>query len=1223
MFYTMDKKTRLGRVYSIEEDTFTTSDGATVPKSVAINTVIPRDCVLHRHDLRPTDTFLAPGVCVGQTNHTLEIRLPTGAVLTTHSHKTVFTHVSVDMWGKRCFGLDEQSRFFLHVFGIDEPTIHTHFSKIRPIGWLYVPTTMAFFCWNDTQLCVIDIDSNRDIHLPQRNVRCAATSRDGGICVTGDTSGQVCVWFTSTWQCHHTLQIFRKTVEQCVISSSGHAAARSSSAVVIFDTTTGITAKRFKRHANALCYTGENLVLSTGVSIELYTNGELTMSFKYEADALYPSKTEGRVFSTYGDTITEMRLNNDSSCVRWAKECQEWIASPSLPFEYTWPAPRYMDVLAASAGEWMCQLTSFQFPKTWWRHSGLRDAIWDACLEHIPEDIESMSRRWSFLETHVHKVFLQKCVKYLEDRMSSFEWDEPSVAILEHIYRRMTIKSEIIKRWCWFHHGHPRIQRILMRLFEKDHDRSLIAIANADSVSPDAILCLTEKSIQHGLHGGYAPVFIRWLESYHKEYTIVPGPTLLRLYLAIYEHVFSHLGPENMDTPMPHTGSWCTLNPTPAHIGTYVREKASKVTGFIQKVHIQQNGTRTIHWRPRNRVRIQDTISKPNEMEYWKWSHISPRTLLECALYLLRDTTLCCKGSIKPWCWFRSKVGADLSRGRRILVFGKPMAIKSSDYEQGVCSIRTSSNMNIKSTENATVEIQESAWSYLDTLRHRIMPLETKIVRLLNSVHRKNVIDIGFASDVLNCCRSKMLDIEHVWFPKHMIQAVMIQNGSFFAGFDDGSIVEYEHISVYSYTVPIRCFFGHEDSILQLHAVEEKMVSLSTNTMIIWCILSGMMLHYYESTFGIHSAVIDGHNAWLAEKDASATGCPTLTLWDTEFEKPMYTLELPNTHCTDVKCWLARCNGQNILTFGKRVLMWDTRQIEQVSVIDVVGDIMCICNTNTHIAGGTTEGTLFFFDVETELVEQWSASNKHALVSIAHMPNNGFVITGSSHGQISVWDGIKKNFGVCLFVADTEIVHLYSYRNFVLAMTDTAVHLLSIVPHKCMDTCLLLHNLMQWSHPWKTAVMRKTVKTIQPCIASCLLGTQQVGRALELAEICTEEYNDRALWCNEKLIDIFLEIPLAQARKIVKRIAGFKGHRIDCVICNDTESKDTVSYITHCQHRFHTKCLHKLIQKTPELHDEMQYEYALQVTLKCPTCRVEFQPGDVKLDHYLNKHLVH
>ena len=1225
VFYTNDGVTRLARVQSCTKDIFETKTSKEVPQSIAVDTLLPRDCVLHRHDVRPTDTFVAPGLCVGQTGNALDIRRPCGVTLSTHTRPVNLSHLWVDTWGKRCFGLDCDARLFLYIFGIDQASTHEHFVKIRPKGWLHVPTTMSFVCWNSTKLYMVDLDHNRELTLPQKAVRTAAVANDGSLCVTGDRGGQVCVWYTSSWQCHHSLHLFEQAVEQCAISSSGHAAARTCDNIILFDTTTGVTASRIRRHTNACCYTGPHLVVSTGDSIEVYVDGRLTMAFKYTSVRLYASRTDTRVWSVHGDCVTELRLVPESTAVTWPQECLDWIQSPSFPFEHgNWPAPRYMNVLAAAVDEWLPRLTSFDFPKTWMRHGGLRFAIWDACLKHMPEDMERLSTRWQFLESHVLKLCEVKCIQYLEARMGSFEWDDCAVAVLEYIYRRTTTKSDILKRWCWFHHGHPRIQAVLLKWLEKDHDHSWMAIAAMSDKSPDAILCMTPKAISNGLRAGYVSLYIRWLEAFHRAYARAPTQHMRQIFAILFEHIYSKLSTSNLDVPLTHSGTWRCLHPTPAHAGTYVRDTATGVTGFVEKVELKPGTPRKVHWLPNRRIRAIALVSKADELEYWTWSHSSPRTLLECALYLLHKETLTQTKTIRPWTWFESKVGAMLCVGRRILVFDKPMRIRSAEFDQGACTLRTSSHMTITSSERTSIEIEEPTWCYMDDHRHRILPMECKVVRLLNSITRTRVLDLAFASDLLGCCRSKMLDIEHVWFPKREICATMTHDAAFFAGFANGLIYEYEHVSVYAETIPVRTFQAHEEAVLELQNVGEKMLSLSRDMMGIWCLLTGMLMHRYESMLGLHSLVlVPPHRAWIVENDVTSGACPLVTLWDIEFEQALDTLSLPLSATSALHYWTVHCGEHYVLLLDKRAFVWRDREVDHVSLLDVIGDITCVTTTDTMVVGGTTKGTLFIFDVDTDAVEQWSASTKAALISITHVDGTEFIVTGNSQGQLSVWNAVNKNFGVCLYISDSSITYLHAHGNLVLAVTDTAVHVMSVIPFKCASTCLLLHNVLQWSHAWKTAVLRKSIETIQPCVVSCLLGQRHVEHALDLADMCTEEYNDRAAWCHEKMIDVLLSQPLERSRRIIRKIAAYRGHRIDCVICNDCDSKDTVSYITHCQHRFHTKCLKKLIKKTPEWHEEMQYEYALQVPLKCPTCRVEFQPSDVKLDHFLNQHLEH
>ena len=316
----------------------------------------------------------------------------------------------------------------------------------------------------------------------------------------------------------------------------------------------------------------------------------------------------------------------------------------------------------------------------------------------------------------------------------------------------------------------------------------------------------------------------------------------------------------------------------------------------------------------------------------------------------------------------------------------------------------------------------------------------------------------------------------------------------------------------------------------------------------------------YESIFGLHSLVlVPPSRVWMVENDVSSGAGPLLTLWDIEFGQKVDTLCLPLSATAAFRYWTVYCQGYYVLLLEKSAFVWRDREVDHVCRLDVVGDITCVTTTDTMIVGGTNKSTLFIYDVNTDAVEQWASSSDAAIISMTHVSETDFIVTGDSRGQLSVWNATAKNFGICLYISDTAITYLRAHGNLVLAATDSALHAMSVVPFKCASTCLLLHNLLQWSTAWKNIVLRQTIQTIQPCVQSCLIGQQQVEHALDLVDICTEDYNDRSAWCHEKIIDILLGQPLERSRRIIRKIAAYRGHRIECVICNDCENKDTVS----------------------------------------------------------------
>ena len=137
-------------------------------------------------------------------------------------------------------------------------------------------------------------------------------------------------------------------------------------------------------------------------------------------------------------------------------------------------------------------------------------------------------------------------------------------------------------------------------------------------------------------------------------------------------------------------------------------------------------------------------------------------------------------------------------------------------------------------------------------------------------------------------------------------------------------------------------------------------------------------------------------------------------------------------------------------------------------------------------------------------------------------------------------------------------------------------------------------------------------------IISCLLNQTHIDNVIDLLTVCTEEYEHRGIWCNEEFMDILLELQCPQIKNILKRLVTFRGRKFDCTICGDTENNDEIVYIKKCHHYFHKQCIGNLVQKTEEYHDEMQYQYALSVSLRCPICRCPFTEEDIQTDSFVN-----
>ena len=338
-----------------------------------------------------------------------------------------------------------------------------------------------------------------------------------------------------------------------------------------------------------------------------------------------------------------------------------------------------------------------------------------------------------------------------------------------------------------------------------------------------------------------------------------------------------------------------------------------------------------------------------------------------------------------------------------------------------------------------------------------------------------------------------------------------------------------------------------------------------------------------------------------------------VTLWDIFSEIPVRHIDTTDFETGSV---LTTREPVPTILIENTIYILDTDKKIQVKV---PGDITCIAGIDTGTCGGTSEGVIFAIDHETGYIKTCKPPGRKCVSAIATVPETNTVIIGHVNGTVSVWDIDRHDFAVEYTVGHSPIHYLHAESLFVMAACERDLYVLSIVQERALLSVHALNTAIGWSHAWKRRLLKDTKRVIQPTVVACFAQGRAVATALTLLDECTEEYHHRGPWCSNDFIEILLGN--VHAHKILHRLASFRGPRFDCAICSDEETLDTICYLKTCQHRFHMGCIRKLIKKTPEYHDEMQYEYALAVTLRCPICREPFTSEDVVDDALLNKYL--
>ena len=81
---------------------------------------------------------------------------------------------------------------------------------------------------------------------------------------------------------------------------------------------------------------------------------------------------------------------------------------------------------------------------------------------------------------------------------------------------------------------------------------------------------------------------------------------------------------------------------------------------------------------------------------------------------------------------------------------------------------------------------------------------------------------------------------------------------------------------------------------------------------------------------------------------------------------------------------------------------------------------------------------------------------------------------------------------------------------------------------------------------------------------------------MNLLKCATENYEDRLPYCSQKFIDMLVDVPRKLNSIVIKRLASFRGPKLDCAICGDIETESKICYLKTCQHRFHSKCIKEM-----------------------------------------------
>jgi len=1161
----------------------------------AIKTCSFADCFILRRPLEPSASFISPGIIIEQAAGQLTGSATDGTVMFRYKAEHFLRHFVMN--GRYLFALDGNTAY---VYSPGDGAPDTSDLGRRPIGWACLPRTKTFIYWTPLSLHVYDPELSEHKTLRGHHSRVTAAVATSDVVVTGDSIGYIRIWYVSSWQCHHNISTGHgEILKLCIQNKSVY--VLSTSHLKEYDLQTGVPRGTVSINATNMILLEDSLLISDGRNIALFRGLKPLMCIKQTHRQLISAEEGGRFFTLSNKGIVESEWPNSN----YPEELLEWVREPSIPFKKIWPKKTYMDVLAMSADIWIPKIETVNLPKHWFRHERLRDAIWTVS---IAKNID-VSFQW--LTPHILTQWYQKNIRSMLLIAEADEYDPSASHILERVFKHVDIVSFKIQKWCWQHHDKIALKHTNIHQLQQDNTKQLWTHISTCPVTAFGAGLLTPKAVKVGIKHGFVAIYVRMLRKYHECLPSGPSHHMKKIFNLLSEHIYKELCAKTLSTPLKESGEWVLLErPNPSHLGAYIQHR--NLNGHISKIEFRPEVQ--IDWIPVTSA-MSLTIAADEPIHIWKYYHQNgPNTMLECALTILSNDIWQTNARITKFIWPKTELGAFECEGTSIRVFGEPMRITTSHTQDGTIRFKTSTGLSMSEDENVEISTVVPLWSYFEDQLYYIIPIRLKICsEISKTIGTRSKVSCMYAKELLSAIQFKTVQDEHRHRTHQNVTALSGEHGAFFLGLDSGEIIEYESAANFT---PVRHFIKHVAPVVFLAPMDTRLVSLCEDEMNVWCLHTGCLLFGKMSGIEFVSCIsIDARMVYIVEKDQDHA---EISLWDILEENVVHTSSI------ETKGKIFTTQTPAIITEYKVISLKQHRS--QYELDPDKGEITCCTATTNGICGGTDMGVVFIVNEHDEEIYYWSSTNMGAVTAVHPMGKQPYVITGTARGEIAIWkiDDVAARMD-CISIAritTCKIDHIFFDNMFGAVVRGKNIYLHSIVQDRCVLAAKTISKIMRWSEQWKRRMIKETQRLIQPCVETCILNSTGMPDAFELLLQSTDEYADRRKWCNREFVDILLESPAHYSKLVIKRLASFSGPKLDCAICNDENRTDKVIYLKPCQHRFHAGCIAELIRKVPEYHHEMQEEYALHVTLKCPICREPFAESDVIPDRFLNQNCV-
>ena len=236
------------------------------------------------------------------------------------------------------------------------------------------------------------------------------------------------------------------------------------------------------------------------------------------------------------------------------------------------------------------------------------------------------------------------------------------------------------------------------------------------------------------------------------------------------------------------------------------------------------------------------------------------------------------------------------------------------------------------------------------------------------------------------------------------------------------------------------------------------------------------------------------------------------------------------------------------------------------------------------------------------------------------------LVLGTEKGQIALisFDDIVIKTPHTIYICSSPIEDIIIQTDKFFHVVNNHQEIITITYDEIRIKRLnkILFRLIK-SKEWLKVIKNNSEHLLQPLFIETALWNLPIDNIFNTVERCVQEERIKKKWCKEKILEILMDYPDNKiARLILSRLFCFKGNKFKCSICQSCSTSPKrwpVCYLKGCGHRFHTKCINKLISQLPDWNRELQEQWALRTDLKCPLCREPFNRDMIMNDEFISE----